>query len=337
MSDLWPKVDRFLDRCLELPSEVLIAHGIHLLAAKRMRATGQLIPPILMEAERANLLRHLAGRSLLQRIRSVLDGPMVLLKGPEVAVRYPEPTLRAYGDLDLLVPNSADAKAILLGSGFEEIDDYEFAHTQRPLRWPGLPLAIELHHELPWLRWMTPPPPISFFSTAIPSATGLEGITTLPVAEHVLLVAAHSWRHVPLRRLNDLIDVAALVEDKDLDLLAAKAREMGMSSVWSTTIGVCNALLDQDRSRSVPLRLWARHLYPPRERSVAEVHAARWVGALWAPTPLGKVHSLAGTLREDLQPLPGEPWRNKLARTGRAVREADSPALLRQRNAGDDS
>jgi hypothetical protein len=337
MSDIWGRADLFIDSCLDSPPEILIAHGVHLLAINRMRVAGRPLPDLLVEAEKANLLRFLAGRSLLQRIRSLLDGPMVLLKGPEVAEQYPKPTLRAYGDLDILVPDSASAKSILLSQGFEEVDDYEFSHTQRPLRWPGLPLVIELHHQLPWLRWMTVPPTSTFFAEAIPSSTGIDGISTLPSSDHVLLVAAHSWRHVPLRRLNDLIDVVACAEGQDAALLERRANELGMGSVWSTTMRASNALLNGRPAESFPLRVWAKHLYPPRERSVAEVHMARWIGSLWAPTLLGKARSLLATVEEDFRPLPGEPWREKLSRTGRAVREAEAPALLRPRDATDDT
>jgi hypothetical protein len=336
MADMWDKVNRFVDSCLDAPPDVLIAHGIHLLAVDRLRSSGRPIPYLLGEADRANTLRYLAGRSLLQRVRALLDGPMVLVKGPEVAQWYPAPTLRAYGDLDILVPDSTTARLTLLSAGFQEVRDYEFSHTQRPLRWPGLPLAIELHHQLPWLPWGVAPCPESLFESRVPSTTGIEGITTLPAADHAVFVAVHAWGHAPLRRLNDVIDVMAIAQGVGSERVAARATAMGMGNVWSTTVGAANSLFDERASDSVPLKTWARHLYPPRERSVSEVHIARWIGSLWAPTLRGKVRSLIVTLRDDLEPLPGEPWREKWARTSRAVREADSPALLRPRNANDE-
>ena len=78
---------------------------------------------------------------------------MILFKGMEVAARYPDPALRVFHDLDILVPDSAAAQARLIAAGFEEVGEpeiYEDIHHLRPLRSPGLPIVVEVHHAPKW-------------------------------------------------------------------------------------------------------------------------------------------------------------------------------------------
>jgi hypothetical protein len=331
VSDLWERVDRLVDRAVDAPPADLEAHGIHLLAARRLRALGRPVPAELVASERAAVLRELAVPPLLARVRAAVDGPIVLFKGPEVAARYPDPALRGYGDIDLLVRAPQAAQLALLDAGFVVVDDYEFPHQQLPLRWPGLPLLLEVHNRPSWLRWMTPPSNEELFRIAVPSAVETAGLLTLPPAEHGLLLAAHSWRHAPLRRLVDLVDVAAMTDGLDPSVLAALARRWGLSSVWATTTRAAESLLDASPGVSWSVRLWARHLHDVRDRTVAEKHAVVWMGAFWAPTPLGKLAALASAMAEDVRPLGGESWALKTARTARAVRDAFTPWSRRDR------
>jgi hypothetical protein len=336
MSELWSRINQFTDFSISRSSvETLIYHGIGLLAAERLHVTGQPVPPLLQSERETATMVHLAGRALMQRIRDTIDGPMLLIKGPEIAAAYPHPNLRSYGDLDILVADSGKAKSALLARGFEEVNDYQFAHTQRPLRWPGCPVLIELHHMLPWLTWMNTPPIDVYFERATPSGTATDGVTTLPKVDHTLLIAAHSWRHSPLRRVGDLIDIAVMAEDLESSELAARAGQLNMAGVWSTTTRATEAVLAQDSSLSFPLRTWARHLLPPGERSVMQIHTAVWLGALWAPTLMDKRKALVQAWTNEFQPMPGEPWIDKFGRIRRAVSEANAPALHRSRKAPD--
>ncbi len=332
MSDLWERVNRVIDHAVDVAPADLEAHGIHLLAARRLRTLGRPVPSELSSAERAVVLRELAVPSLLARVRDAVDGPIVLLKGPEVAARYPDPALRAYGDLDFLVLDPAAAQRALLAAGFVVVDDFEFSHQQLPIRWPGLPLLLEVHNTPSWLRWMTPPANDELFRIAVPSATGVAGVLTLPRLEHGLLVAAHSWRHAPLRRLVDVIDVAAMTDGLDPAELTAVARRWGLGPVWSTTAGAIDTILAESPSRSWSVRIWARHLRDVRDRTVAEKHVVVWMGAFWAPTPRSKVRALASVVADDIRPLGGEPWALKTARTARAIRDAFRPWSRRDRS-----
>lgn len=104
----------------------------------------------------------LSAAPMLSRIRDAFEQPILVLKGPEVAARYPVSGLRPYGDLDLLVPDAIAAEKKLLAAGFsfaESVLDAPVAwhHHRLPMRYPGLPLKIELHRYPGWLSWMSPP------------------------------------------------------------------------------------------------------------------------------------------------------------------------------------
>ena len=331
---VWNAVDRLVDGTDDLAG--LRANGLQLLAARRWRAVGRPVPPELLADERAAAIATLAVPALLARVRDVLEGPIVLFKGPEVAVRYPDPALRPLGDVDLLVPDAAGAERALRGAGFEPA---EGEHTpsrlqhRPPLRWPTSPLPVEVHHALPVPRWSSPPPADQLFAVAVPAAVGVDGILALPLAHHALVLAAHSWLHYgPRPRLRDLIDVAVVTEGGDPADIARLARDWGLQRVWATTSRAVDVFRG---ARPVPpgsrRQGWAG--FALRERTVAEEHLVRWLGALWAPSPGALPRALAMTVGQDLLPWPGEPWPAKLARLGRAGRNAFLP-VSEHRGAG---
>jgi hypothetical protein len=306
----------------------LRAHGLQLLAARRWRALGRPVPAELLADERTAAIAVLAVPALLLRVRRVLSGPIVVLKGPEVAMRYPDPGLRPLGDIDLLVPDAHAAEHTLRAAGFEPAEGEATAarHQHRPpLRWPTLPLAIEVHHALPVPRWATPPPADRLFAVALPSALGVEGILALPPAHHALVLAAHAWSHYgPRPRLRDLIDVAALAEEADPAEVAALARAWGLERVWGTTTRAVEALLPSSPSPDAPGGRMRAGL-SMGERTVAEEHVVRWLGALWAPRLREIPRAMALTMGQDLLPWPGERWSTKLARLGGAAHHALLP------------
>jgi hypothetical protein len=317
-SDLWSSVSNLIDAQPEATPVELMAHGVHLLAADHWRRSGRSIPSGIAETERAAARRALCVPVLLARVRNLLDGPILLLKGPEIATAYPDPMLRPFGDIDLLVPDPETAQRTLLAAGFVLVDDYSFAHQQKPLAWPGLPLLIEIHNYPKWLRWMNGPAHEELFAHATPSATGVSGIDTLCPPHHAMLVAAHAWRHLPFRRVLDLIDVAAISASQDARRLDELAERWEMARVWRTTSRAVDELF-YGQGRSWPLHLWARHLRALRDRGVVEQHLILWMGDLWAPAPGAALRAAGNTIIEDLRPLKGEAWPVKLARMRRAA------------------
>jgi hypothetical protein len=320
--EIWTAVDRLIDRSQSL--EDLRGHRIHLLAGRRWRALRRAIPAELRLDERRSAVAALTAPVLLQRVRDAYDGPLLVLKGPEVAARYPDAALRAYSDLDLLVPNPCDAQRALVAAGFVPVGDprlYENIHHVRPLAVPGLPLPIELHSVPKWPEGFAPPRTDELFEAAIPSVLAVDGVCTLPRSQHALVLAAHSWAHDPLRRVGELVDIAAMSDDLDATELRSLATRWGFERIWDTTAAAARALIEDGRT-PWPLRTWARHLAAVRGRTVLESHLEHWLSTFWA-VPVGQALGEAGGLFvRELRPARGETIAAKLSRTRLALRNA---------------
>ncbi len=319
-SQLWAAVDRLVDRAPSVAD--LSSHRLELFAARRWRSLGMVVPPEVVDKERRSAVVQLAAPVLLGRVRAAYDGQLVLVKGLDVARRYPEPGLRAFGDVDLIADDAASAQSALLAAGFQEVGDpslYEDIHHLRPLQLPDLPLVVELHSRPKWVDGIAPPPPTDeLLAAAIP---GPHGVHVLPAAHHALLLAAHSWAHEPLRRLRDIVDVAAVAEAGGWDEVAILAREWGVERLWRATAAGSDAIL-YGRRRPLALRLWAQNLEAARERTVLENHLQRWFSDFWVMPAHRAIARVPATLRDELRPEDGESWSDKISRSVRAVRNA---------------
>jgi hypothetical protein len=148
-----------------------------------------------------------------------------------------------------------------------------------------------------------------------------------------VLLAVHSWAHEPLRRLSELVDVAALAAEAEPGEPEEVAREWGVPRLWATTHAVAESLLADGR-RPFALRIWARNLEQARERSVLENHLQRWLGELWAlPLPLA-LRRLPRTFWAEISPSRREGWARKLARGTLALRNATKRRSEHEREAG---
>jgi hypothetical protein len=305
----------------------LWAHGLQLFAVRRLRGAGQPVPAELLEAERAATIAALAVPAALERVLTLLPGPFVLIKGPALAAHYPDPALRPLGDLDLLVPNPTRVHQALVSAGFvvDPADTRTRPHHLPPLRWPGSPLPIELHHNVRAPTWARIPPIGEMVAVAAAGASTVHGMLTLPRAYHALVVAAHAWSHGPLVRLLDLLDVAVLVDGIDRSESAALAHSWGLNRVWAATLAAVDSILLDQRMPPWHVRLGARHLLTVSERTVFETHLARWLSCLAAPTSTTRVMAIWGGIQDELRPRPDERWRVKAARAARATRGAFRP------------
>ena len=327
--EIWQAVDRLVDRAPSLAD--LRSHRLELFAARRWRALGVPVPADLVEQERRAAVGVLAAPLLLERVRSSYDGEMVLLKGLDIAARYPDPSLRAFGDIDVLVSDAPAAQAGLVAAGFEEVGDpslFVDIHHLRPLRWPDLPLVVEIHSRPKWIEGGSAPPTIAELLAA--AVLDEHGVRILPPAHHALLLAAHSWAHEPLRRLRDLIDVAVMAEAAGPADVAELARDWRIERLWGVTLAVADAVLFGS-SRPWALRLWAQNLEKARERTVLENHLQRWLSDFSVMPPVAAAARLPATIGSELRPEGDEGWGRKLARSRRAVRNA-----TRRRSAHDD-
>jgi hypothetical protein len=321
-ADLWAAVDTLADRAPRLTD--LRAHGLHLLAARHWQATGRPVPQALVDEQRAAAFLSLIASHLLERARDACSNPVVLMKGPELAARYPDPALRPFRDLDLLAADAPRMQRELLDAGFEPVgipSRYEGIHHLRPLRWPGLPLVVEVHDRPKWPGGISAPPRDELLAAAVPSAGGVEGVLTLAPEQHALVVAAHSWAHVPLGRIVHLVDVSVLLAGADRERTEDLARRWGIDRVWHTTLAAADALL-RPAARSGSLPVWARSLREARERTVLESHLERWFGYFSAFPPREASRHSAAALRRALRRRGDESRSTKLRRTARATRDA---------------
>jgi hypothetical protein len=169
-----------------------------------------------------------------------------------------------------------------------------------------------------------PPTVEELFASAVPSETGVDGMLTLPPQQHAVLLAVHSWAHEPLRRLRDVVDIAAMAGSADRHEMLCVARRWRVERLWRTTIAAVDSVFG-DRPSPWALRLWAQNLARARERTVFENHLQRWLADFWA-MPLGTAAArVPRTFLDEIRPGEGETWKAKASRSALALRHAARP------------
>ena len=320
---LWDRVDDLVSPDRDLDD--LRAHHLQLLAANRWRRLGVPVPEELLVEERGFVARRLAVDVVLRKVRESTGGPIIVFKGPEAAAHYPDAGMRPFVDIDLLVPDPEEARRRLLAAGFvnfgNQEDYYDGLHHVQPLRWSRLPLSIELHYHPNWIIWAPPPPSSQLFEDAVPARVGPSGISALSPAKHALVLAVNSWTDVPLRRVLDLVDIAAVLGTLDPASVQPLADQWDVGHVWKTTISAMNDLLF-DGPRPLSVRTWARATASVRDETVGENHVRRLAATFWA-LPLHRAPRLfLQMLAGEFLPSDAEDWRSKLNRISVALRNA---------------
>ncbi|MGD9571032.1 MAG: nucleotidyltransferase family protein [Thermoleophilia bacterium] len=315
-------VDRWIAAGADL--DAVEEHRIGLLVAHRLRETGRPVPEELAIDERdAQVLAATAPR-VLEDVRAAVEGPVILVKGLEAAAVYPVPATRAgFGDLDVIVADAPGAQRRLIAAGFEEVGDpadFVGLHHLRPLRRPGLPVLVEVHHRPKWVAWAPAPGIDELAEAALPGRSGVEGVLRPAPEHHALILAAHSWSNVPLRRLRDLIDVHRVAREADPALTAALARGHGLGGVWQTTRRAADWLIAPEGRAPLPLRTWARGLRGARDATVLENHLGRWTSPFWVRPPRAALADVGRVAAADLRPKAGEGWGAKARRTALVAR-----------------
>lgn len=316
---LWEGVDRLLDR---LDPELVGDHGLGPLAARRYRASGEEPPQRIFREERAARTAALVAPVLLARARAAYDGPLMLVKGPELVRRYPDGA-RGVSDLDVVAGDAERAQAALLAAGFREVEgtppvDYARHHHLHPLVWPGLALPIEIHRRPMWPLGLPEPSTEELFAAAVPAELGIDGLLVPSPHHHALLVAAHTWGEVPMRKVRELVDVLALVDDADRDVLHALARGWRFERPWRKTLAAADWLL---RGGPEPrfVRTWGRYVRALREPTVLEMHVQEWLAPFSLAPPATALKLSAAAVLRDIRPAPNEDWNAKRRRAVRAA------------------
>ena len=320
---LWARAEGLVGRAPTVQS--LLAHRLHLMAARVWRSRGWTVPGVLEAEERRAGMIAMPAHPLLARARAAYGGQLMLMKGAEVAAHYLHPSDRFFCDLDLLADDAPAAQRALIEAGFVQCGDpvaYEHEQHLCPLVWPGIPLFIEVHRRPNSPAWLPAPPVEEILDLSVPSATGVGGLLAPDPAAHALLLVAHGWAaHAPLARLADLIDVAALLPDDQRRRADELARRWGWEGMWRVAASAGDAVLN-DSAWPASLSVWARHLRGVRDRTVLEDHIAR-IAAPTAALPASRapatlVHALKGATTRDQDEL----WSQKLRRTCLAVAHA---------------
>lgn len=307
-------------------TEGIRAHKLGAVAARLLRAHGERVPPGLAADERGAAAAVVMARPLLETVRSVCPGQLVLVKGPEVARLYPG-SARTFGDVDLLAAEAQAAQRALMRAGFVEVDDPEAFldhHHLRPLKSPTIGLKVEFHTAPLWPAGTKAPPLEEILARSVAAGVGVDGISAPDPVHHALILSAHAWSHDPLRTLRDLVDVAAVSLACSEAELAQTAEAWGIPKIWRTTQASIQALLG-DGPTTFPIRVWARHLLSVRERTVLDSQLMRWLHVFWELPPAAAVADLRSAAQMTLLPASGESWREKLARTGRGLRHPGEP------------
>jgi len=308
----------------------VLAHGLGPLAAAWLERSGITVPAAVREEAKTAALSELLATPTARLLRESADGPILLLKGPEVAAVYPRAG-RRFSDLDVLVPDAEAVQSALLAAGFEEVDEDSYDatgkhHHLQPLRAPGRGLKLEVHSSPSWPLGATSRPQVEeIFEAAVPSALGVDGLSAPPPAHHAVLLACHAWRHEPLERLRDLLDITLLAEGLPRSEPAALAERWGVERVWKTTWRAAAALFLGGRPTAA-LRIWGAHLPDVRERTVFENHLQRWLAPYWELPFNRALRRSAQTLAADLRPGPGETWGAKVGRTSSGILHPRTPA-----------
>jgi Uncharacterised nucleotidyltransferase len=331
----WRVVERFVE---SKRTQVLgvCAHGLGPLAADILERRGEPIPLPFLHEQRAARVATLTTQGLLARVSEVVAEPVLIFKGPEVAARYPHQA-RAFVDLDLLVSDARHVQRALLAAGFREEEDREGIfvgiHHLTPLRWPGLPLKIEVHMEPKWPEGLSAPRNAELFEAAVPTAVGVPNVLAPAPAHHALLIAAHAWAHQPLARVRDLLDVGALALEVERAELTHLAGAWGIAPVWQTTRATLDAVLSG--RRTAPLRLWAGHVAQVREQTVLEQHLERLLSPFWGLPAHKAVRQATRALADEFRPASGERWPEKLRRSGHALRRPSASVATHRHQLGD--
>jgi hypothetical protein len=325
---LWSGIHRLVDRVDSVQG--LVAQRLHLIAIRHWRQTGREVPDELAFEEMAALQRVHAAREVLRRVREAYDGRIILLKGPEAASYYPAPEMRPTSDLDLLAEDPEAAQRALLAAGFQKLGPYEDEHFDglhhlRPVGLPPHVTFVEVHRRPNWDLWSSPPQTRELFDVAVEGNSGVPGLLALPPAHHALVLTGHSWGERPLRRILDLVDLAAVAAPADDAEIERLARTWGMLRMWRTSTAAADALFHQGPA-TVPLRVWARDLLEVRDATVFEGHVNRWLGTFWALPPHRALLATLTALVHDVTPAPGETWAGKLARIREALLHPSRPA-----------
>ena len=112
-----------------------------------------------------------------------------------------------------------------------------------------------------------------------------------------------------------------MAQGVDRPALRAIAAAWNVDRIWDTTSHTIDSLLG-GRHRPLSGRIWARHLWSARERTVLERHLEQWLAPFSALPPLPALRSSLNHVADEVSLPPGETRRQMAGRSARAVAHA---------------
>lgn len=273
-ADSWPSF------VAKLSSGRMTGIAVAAAAAGHLRLTDEQADELLGRHREAMVWALTIERRLLELAEAFEDAGvgMLVLKGPAIAhSMYPDPSWRAFGDLDLLVPTSSWSRAleVLAGLGFERRlpeprpgFDERFGkaavHTNRD------GAEVDLHRTLvlgPFGLWVKPD---ELASRSVPFSLGGRTLRRLDDTSLLLHASVHAslgWRPPLLWTLRDVAQVAWSGR-VDWDELAELARRWRLQAVLRHALEAASEGLEV----SLPVEAGRLLTSPPprRERRVLE-------------------------------------------------------------------
>lgn len=260
------------------------------------------------------------------------DVPTVLLKGCAYVVTGARIAVgRMPSDVDILVAPAdlARTEAVLLAAGwrFDGVLDAhdvryyrDWSHELPPLRRPGQPLEVDLHHAIS--------PPVG--RTPVDAAALLRAAVAVPGTrwqvlqphDQILHAAIHLFQDSELSDgLRDIVDIAGLLhehvtDEAALEALRRRAEELQVSAMLE------DALFFVERWLPSALRLSPRGAWMTQVRRVF-AHAALPLIPGRPPRPAERVAATYGRLRYQWRRMPfGMLVRHRVAKALRTLRRS---------------
>ena len=275
----WRDVDRLpeLFRGIDWPRLLLLAeeHGVlgQLWACMNNDGAAAASPEIkqsLLERRRAQNFLTLNLTAELFRLLELFgkQGISALaIKGPVLAAQaYADPSVRSYGDLDLLVLQRDIHRVteLMIASGYEAVvslnaidagkipGQYLFSH-------PVSKLLVELHNDLTLRYFPRPLPTEEFFARQVHVCLDAREVPAPCVEDELVLICVHGAKHF-WERLSWIADVAGLVLQQttiDWERAAATARTVQSEHLLHTGLRLADDVLHAKLPEAVSLRVQA--------------------------------------------------------------------------------
>jgi hypothetical protein len=253
------------------------AHGVTpLLAAAVQKLSADSVPAAaratLAEARRAQLFFSMRMSAELFRLADRFAEraiPMLVVKGPALTAQaFGDPSMRTYGDLDLLVRHADIARAtqLMIDAGYQaQIPAQAIAAGRIPgqymFRPPEAHLLVELHNDRTMRYYPRPLPIEKLFARSVRVPIDGREISAPSLEDHLILICIHGAKHF-WERLTWIADVAALLtRHPEIDWPQAQqaAQEVGAESMLHVGLLLAEKVLLTPLPREILARAEADH------------------------------------------------------------------------------